>query len=153
MNTKIEFAPLNSEDVDMILPIEQACHAYPSSQQLLLSCFGKRYRNFKMLVDNKVIGFYMGDLMLDEMTLHNICIEPKYQGKGYGKRLFEHFLATARLHNVVQLWLEVRESNTGAIALYQSNGFDVAGTRKDYYPAEKGREDALLMGSMLFYDL
>jgi ribosomal-protein-alanine N-acetyltransferase len=53
---------------------------------------------------------------------------------------------------VVQLWLEVRESNKSAIALYQNNGFDVAGTRKGYYPAENGREDALLMGSMLFYD-
>ena len=57
-----------------------------------------------------------------------------------------------RAHKVVQLWLEVRESNAPAIALYQNSGFDVAGTRRDYYPSDKGREDALLMGSMLFYE-
>jgi ribosomal-protein-alanine N-acetyltransferase len=152
VNTKIVFSPLNIDEIAIILPIEQACHAYPSSETLLQSCFTKRYRNFKMLLDNKVIGFYMGDLLLDEMTLHNICIDPSHQGKGYGKQLFMHFLATARAHKVEQLWLEVRESNVAAIALYQNNGFDVAGTRKDYYPAKSGREDALLMGSMLFYD-
>jgi ribosomal-protein-alanine N-acetyltransferase len=52
----------------------------------------------------------------------------------------------------VQLWLEVRESNAPAIALYDSYGFAVVGTRKGYYPADNGngREDALLMGCFLF---
>jgi ribosomal-protein-alanine N-acetyltransferase len=148
----IEFSSLLVEDVDLISPIEQACHAFPSSHKLLSSCFSKRYRNFKMCLDGKVIGFYMAEFIIDEMTLHNICINPECQGKGYGRQLFDHFLEIAKEHKAVQLWLEVRESNVAAIALYQGNGFDVAGVRNNYYPAKNGREDALLMGSALFYD-
>jgi ribosomal-protein-alanine N-acetyltransferase len=152
VNKTIEITPLLLEEVDLIMSIENSCHAYPSSLKNLSTSFSKRYHNFKMTLGGKIVGFYMAELVVDEMTLHNICIDPSLQGKGYGRKLFEHFLDSARAHKVVQLWLEVRESNASAIALYQNSGFDVAGTRRDYYPSDKGREDALLMGSMLFYD-
>jgi [ribosomal protein S18]-alanine N-acetyltransferase len=42
------------------------------------------------------------------------------------------------------MFLEVRPSNSGAIALYQKLGFNEIGTRKGYYPAENGREDAIM---------
>lgn len=152
MTDDIAIEPLLIDELAQIMPIERACHEFPASEKLLGSCFSKRYRNFKLLHKGRVIGFYMTELVLDEMTLHNICVDPAYQGQGFGKILFEHFLQSARTHEVVQLWLEVRPSNVSAATLYQNNGFDVAGTRKDYYPAKNGREDALLMGCMLFYD-
>jgi ribosomal-protein-alanine N-acetyltransferase len=44
------------------------------------------------------------------------------------------------------LFLEVRPSNTHAIGLYESAGFNEFSVRKGYYPAANGREDAILMG-------
>jgi ribosomal-protein-alanine N-acetyltransferase len=46
---------------------------------------------------------------------------------------------------VFTLWLEVRASNTAAIALYESLGFNEATIRRNYYPAKEGREDAIIM--------
>ncbi|MFT5162911.1 MAG: ribosomal-protein-alanine N-acetyltransferase [Alteromonadaceae bacterium] len=153
----IEYTPLTREDIDAIYQIECACHAYPSSRKVFDGCFNPRYRCFKMTnadVDGKaqVIGFYIAELVLDEMTLQNICISPQRQGKGYGKQLMTHFVQIAKSEKVTQLWLEVRESNTAAIKLYDQFDFAEAGKRKDYYPGENGREDALLMGAFLFLD-
>jgi ribosomal-protein-alanine N-acetyltransferase len=47
------------------------------------------------------------------------------------------------------MFLEVRPSNPNAIKLYQSLGFNEIGRRKDYYPARKGREDALVMARII----
>lgn len=151
--SNVIFAPLELSELDAIMPIEEACHAFPSSRKILSSCFSRRYHNVKICLDGKIVGFYMTELVLDEMTLHNICVDPAYQGRGYGKALFNHFLQNARDLKAVQLWLEVRPSNTAAVALYQNNGFDEAGRRKDYYPTKNGREDALLMGCTLLDDV
>ena len=45
--------------------------------------------------------------------------------------------------------LEVRRSNRAGIELYQSEGFHELGVRKDYYPASKGREDAIIFAKYL----
>lgn len=144
-----EISALNENELALIMPIENACHLFPTSEKLLASCFSKRYHNAKLTVDGKVVGFYLAELVVDEFTLHNICVHPDVQGKGLGKLLLNHFIAQAESFNAVQLWLEVRESNAGAIALYEQQGFCVAGTRRNYYPAKDGREDALLMGLAL----
>lgn len=144
-----EISSLSSAQLAQIMPIENACHLFPTSEKLLASCFSKRYHNAKLTIDSRVVGFYLAELVVDEFTLHNICIHPDEQGKGLGKLLFDHFIDKAQSLGAVQLWLEVRESNQGAIGLYEQQGFCVAGTRRNYYPAKNGREDALLMGLSL----
>ena len=52
---------------------------------------------------------------------------------------------TARHHATDVLYLEVRPSNTRAVHLYQRIGFEGIALRRDYYPADHGREDALVM--------
>ena len=54
-------------------------------------------------------------------------------------------LDLARWHGARQVFLEVRPSNPGAIALYRAEGFNEIGLRPNYYPAAKGREDAIVM--------
>ena len=147
----IEITQLDLSDLPDIMPIENACHLFPTSEKLLSSCFSSRYHNAKLRVDNNFAGFYLAELVLDEMTLHNICVHPDHQGKGLGKQLLLHFIDAAKTLGAVQLWLEVRESNQSAIALYEQQGFCVAGTRRNYYPAKNGREDALLMGLSLLF--
>ena len=71
------------------------------------------------------------------------CQLPVGNGQQATHNLLASFAATA-------LWLEVRESNARARALYLREGFAEAGRRRDYYPAPAGRrEDAILMTRLL----
>ena len=68
---------------------------------------------------------------------------------GLGQRLLEHMLDIAKKRHVGTVFLEVRPSNNGAIALYDKIGFNQIGTRRDYYPAKLGREDAIIFAISL----
>lgn len=149
IGSKTMITELSLQQLDDILPIEQACHSHPTSKANLATCFSARYHNFKLVIDDKVVGFYIAELVLDELTLHDICIAPECQGRGFGKQLLLHFIDLANQLNAIQLWLEVRESNVAAISLYEAHGFVETGKRRGYYPAKNGREDALLMGCTL----
>ncbi len=67
------------------------------------------------------------------------------QRVGYGSILLEHAVCHAALHGCTSMFLEVRPSNPAAIRLYERRGFTVAGERRNYYRAEKGRESAIVM--------
>ncbi|ALG84172.1 ribosomal protein S18-alanine N-acetyltransferase [Gordonia phthalatica] len=67
-----------------------------------------------------------------ECEVHTIAVEPGHQGSGHGRALLEAMLEVAdRVHAPV--FLEVRTDNDPAIALYERNGFEIAGTRRNYY--------------------
>lgn len=84
--------------------------------------------------------------VVDEMHLLNITVEPQRQRQGLGRLMLAVVLATSHAHRIHTMLLEVRPSNTGAIALYQAAGFAEIGRRKGYYPAPGGkREDALVL--------
>jgi len=63
--------------------------------------------------------------------------------------LLEHFIELARERGAYQMLLEVRPSNKAAVRLYRARGFRETGQRKNYYPGEHGREDALILGLAL----
>ncbi|WP_354623649.1 GNAT family N-acetyltransferase [Psychromonas sp. MME2] len=75
----------------------------------------------------------------------NIAISPTNQGRGLGRKLLQFLLDHARQKDEQEIWLEVRESNLNALSLYSQAGFVEVDRRKDYYPCENGREDALIM--------
>lgn len=83
--------------------------------------------------------------VLDESELLEIAVQPAMQGRGYGKALLAQAIALARRNGAVRMFLEVRESNARARKMYTSFGFEETGRRKNYYPTEDGREDAILM--------
>ena len=64
-----------------------------------------------------------------ESEILNLAVDPEYRGRGIAKRLVQHALSAAP----GQWFLEVRESNQAAIALYRSLGFQTCGRRPDYY--------------------
>lgn len=59
--------------------------------------------------------------------------------------MLRYLIELSRKHQAEFVLLDVRESNTGAINLYQRLGFQQIAVRKGYYPAMCGREDALVM--------
>lgn len=82
---------------------------------------------------------------VDEVHLLNIAVARGWQGRGLAVELLHTLYERCRQQRAEALWLEVRPSNARARALYQREGFVDIGVRKNYYPAEGGREDALVM--------
>lgn len=135
---------LNQEFVCDVIEIERKINQFPWSDNSLLEFNGRLDCNKVLLLNNRVIGYFYSQKILDETTLLNIGISDKYQGLGYGKYLLKTFLEQIPGDGVV--WLEVRKSNIRAYNLYLSFGFEVIDIRKNYYTANNGKfEDAIIM--------
>ncbi|MCH1925099.1 ribosomal protein S18-alanine N-acetyltransferase [Shewanella sp. C31] len=143
--------PLTIDNLGSMLPIEQAAHAYPWSEAVLASCFGERYRVFGLFIEeeagqSELLGYAIYQFLFEEATLMNICINPSAQGRGLGNTLLSHSMQTLVDDAAIEVvFLEVRQSNQAAIALYQKLGFSIDGERKNYYETADGRETAVLM--------
>ncbi|MDV6328908.1 ribosomal protein S18-alanine N-acetyltransferase [Idiomarina sp. Sol25] len=124
--------------------VEKKAHSTPWSWSVFSESYGEQYRCRRLLRDSRVIGFTISQLVADELTLHNIAVDPDFQGQGFGYKLMQDLLDYAEKKHCV-VFLEVRASNAAAIRLYERNGFDTVGRRVNYYPAADGREDALVM--------
>lgn len=124
--------------------VEKRAHNSPWSWSVFSESYGEQYRCRRLLSGSRVIGFTMSQLVADELTLHNIAVDPDYQGQGFGYKLMRDLLDYAEKQHCV-VFLEVRASNAAAIRLYEGNGFDTVGRRVNYYPTADGREDALVM--------
>lgn len=92
----------------------------------------------------KVIG-YCTFVTIIEGELHRIGTAPGYQRKGVAQQLLNEMFIVGQKKGIEKWFLEVRASNRAAIRFYEKNGFKPVGRRKNYYKAETGREDALVM--------
>jgi [ribosomal protein S18]-alanine N-acetyltransferase len=100
-------------------------------------------RDYLVLDDGAEVVGYAGLMTLaHEATVQTIGVARPRQGTGLGRRLLDALVALAQDRAATQVWLEVREDNTGAQRLYAAAGFAVGSRRHDYYGA--GR-DALIM--------
>ena len=96
-----------------------------------------------------ILGFLIASHVDPEWELENIVVALTARRSGLGKRLLEGLLAAAAETNSVSVFLEVRESNLAARALYESAGFRLEGQRKLYYTNPS--EDALLYRKNLLF--
>ncbi|REC32005.1 ribosomal-protein-alanine N-acetyltransferase [Enterococcus pseudoavium] len=88
--------------------------------------------------DEAFLGFHQ---VCDEIEITNIAT--KVKGRGDGRRLMERLVAHAEAQKIASIFLEVRASNQEARLFYEKAGFQVIGTRKNYY--QHPQEDAVLM--------
>ena len=72
-------------------------------------------------------------------------LAPAFQALGLGLVLFRELCAELEARCMMTLWLEVRASNRGAIALYERLNFNEVSIRRNYYPTADGKEDAVMM--------
>ena len=96
-----------------------------------------------------IVGYGIMMMSPDEAHILTLGIAANWQNKGFGRKLLQHLIQSARSMNAKSILLDVRESNHGAAQLYQQMGFQQIATRKGYYPAMCGREDARVMQLML----
>jgi ribosomal-protein-alanine N-acetyltransferase len=137
---------MDTTHADAVAFIEAASYAFPWSRGNFIDSLAAGYLAEVMLDDTgRVIGYYVAMSVVDELHLLNITIAPAHQGRGHARHLLDRLMRHARALGALSVWLEVRESNVRARAIYERYGFGVLGRRPGYYPAPNGREDALLM--------
>jgi ribosomal-protein-alanine N-acetyltransferase len=140
---------MSETDIDAVLRIEKAIYAFPWTLGNFNDCLVAGYRCHVLIGDDKLIGYGVQMLILDEVHLLNLTVASDFQKKGMGKALLNFLIDDALEHQANKMILEVRRTNLAAIFLYESFGFDQIGLRKNYYPAHLGREDAIVMEMVL----
>ena len=102
---------------------------------------------FVLLLDGKIAGYLATLSICGEVHVANVAVLPAYRRRGLARVMLTHAVAYAREQGAFCLTLEVRESNTPAIALYRAFDFETVGRRPRYY--QDPEEDALLMTKTL----
>ncbi|CAM9387882.1 ribosomal protein S18-alanine N-acetyltransferase [Acinetobacter bereziniae] len=135
---------MQASDLHVVAEIENQVQSHPWK----ISQFEESITSYVSTVieqNNQVVGFCILQPVLDEANLLLMAIHPSQQGRGLGYQLLEESITLLK-NNPVQIFLEVRESNQAAIALYEKSGFHQIDLRKNYYPNKDGsREHAIIM--------
>lgn len=150
----LAFRPMQMEDVDAVMVIEPTIYSHPWTRGNFVDSLNAGYSAWILLEHQRIIGYALMMMVLDEAHLLNISVAKSHQKQGLGRLLLNHMIEISRRHHATNMFLEVRTSNTAAIALYEHMGFCEMAIRRGYYPADpaifkSGREDAMLMGLAL----
>ncbi len=148
---------LSTDDLPQVLRIERACYDFPWSEDLMRNCLEVGYHALTLCEADEIRGYAFASSGAGESHILNICVDPAHRGQGYARTLVQQCIATVMVHAAKVIFLEVRESNHAAIALYESLGFVEIGRRDNYYRLRPGtnaksrktnrrnREDALVL--------
>jgi ribosomal-protein-alanine N-acetyltransferase len=133
--------------LDAVLAIEVEAYAFPWTRGNFIDSIAAGYLTRALqAADGRLVGYFVAMPGFEEMHLLNLTVGPQFRRQGHARALLAHLYALCRECAATAVWLEVRESNAGARALYLREGFVEAGRRRGYYPAPQGlREDAILM--------
>lgn len=145
----LDFAPMTVSDLDAVVAAETGTYEFPWSRGNFTDSLLAGHRAWVGRSEERLVGYGLLMLVLDEAHLLNISVLPELQGRGLGSRLLEHFFADAFSHGARRMLLEVRGGNAAGLRLYARHGFVEIGRRRDYYPARGGREEAIVMERML----
>ena len=149
LKPNLSLRPMQTDDLDAVMQIEPTIYSHPWTRGNFSDSLNSGYSAWVLEQDNKMIGYALLMLVMDEAHLLNLSIAKPQQKRGLGRYLLEHMLKIAKNHKVTNMFLEVRPSNISAIALYENMGFSEMAVRRGYYPAKEGREDAVIMGLAL----
>ncbi|MCR6702176.1 MAG: ribosomal protein S18-alanine N-acetyltransferase [Dokdonella sp.] len=136
---------MGDADVEAVAAIERSAYEFPWSAGIFRDCLRAGYDCRVLVEDRTIVGYGILSVGAGEAHVLNVCIAPAHQGRSLGRRLVRCVIDLARWHRAERIFLEVRPSNERAIALYLSLGFNEIGKRPNYYPARRGREDAIVM--------
>lgn len=141
----LSFRPMEKSDIDAVMAIELSVYAYPWTKRIMADCIRVGYRCSIGEVDGVLASYCIMSTGAGEAHILNLCVAEEFQRRGLGQLLLTNMLNEAKEEGIEDIFLEVRPSNHAAIMLYEGLGFNQMGTRKDYYPAKNGREDAVIL--------
>lgn len=146
LEPRLQRRPMTVRDLDTVAAVEATAYSFPWTRGNFTDSLAAGYLA-EVLVDSdqRVLGYFIAMSGVDELHLLNITVAPAWQGQGLGRGLMHALQQHARELHLPSLWLEVRQSNQRARALYRQLGFAEVGLRRAYYPAAGPREDAVVM--------
>jgi ribosomal-protein-alanine N-acetyltransferase len=138
-------APMTLDDLDEVLAIERASFQTPWSRGAFRYELTQNRvaRSLVVRAGQQLVGYLCLWEIGHEIHVTNVAVHPSFRRRGVARAALAHVLEEARRTGVELVFLEVRPTNTEAVALYESFGFRVIGRRKGYY-FDTG-EDALVM--------
>jgi ribosomal-protein-alanine N-acetyltransferase len=141
----IELRPMAEADLPAVMAIENSIYPFPWTRGNFRDSLAACYSCWIYARNGGMIGYAVVMLAADEAHLLNLSITTACQKQGHGKLLLRSLCDIARAQGARLIFLEVRPSNVAGLRLYERHGFRQVGLRRDYYPAQVGREDALIL--------
>jgi ribosomal-protein-alanine N-acetyltransferase len=136
--------PATAADLDAIDAIEQHSFKTPWPRQTFEGELTREWAHLDVGLDGgRIIGFCNYWIVVPDLQILAIATHPDFRGRGIGRQMLDHVLATAAGAGCQIASLEVRASNAPAIALYEHAGFKTVHVRGRYY--QDDGEDALVM--------
>lgn len=135
---------MNKSHIDGIIEIENESFAIPWSRASVEKELSNNLAIYVVATESeKVVGYGGMWHIVNEGHITNIAVHKDYRQKGIGNAIINKLSEIALEKEMIGLTLEVRKSNTPALALYRKNGFKLEGIRPEYY--EDNKEDAYIM--------
>lgn len=135
-----------TDDLDAVMGIECQAYTHPWTRGIFEDCLRVGYVAWVMHEEEEELaGYGVMSVAAGESHVLNLAVRPGLQGRGYGRQMLGHLIRLATKYRAETLLLEVRPSNVPAVRLYQGCGFSEVGVRRNYYPGDRGREDALIL--------
>ena len=136
--------PMEEKHIADIAEIERLCFSLPWSENALRDELTNENAHFLTALTFGRVSGYIGIIEIcGEADITNVAVHPDLRRFGIGKKLLDTAENEAVQRSCESITLEVRESNTAAISLYSSSGYEAVGIRKNFY--EKPTENAVLM--------
>jgi len=142
---EVRIRPMAETDVAAVFAIERASYQFPWSEGIFRDCLRVGYVCRVLSLGSQIIGYGVMSVGAGEAHILNLCVADIHRCRGLGRRMLGYLLERGTAAGMSEAFLEVRPSNTAAIRLYQSLGFEQVGMRRGYYQAVGGREDAAVL--------
>ena len=140
----IDIVLMTAQHVSAVARLEKLCFSDPWSENSVASELVNPLSVWLVaLEDETVIGYIGSQTVMGETDMMNVAVHPDYRRRGVARGLIEALMQNLMERESRCLTLEVRASNTPAIALYTEMEFQEVGRRRNYYRNPK--EDALIL--------
>jgi ribosomal-protein-alanine N-acetyltransferase len=142
---------MKEDDLAAVRTIETLSFSNPWSDNTFRGEIQNAPVSFPLVVvrrpGEEVVAYIIYWQIRDDVQVNNVAVHPDCRGLGLGEAVMRFAIAKVRAAGAEFMTLEVRQSNTPALALYKKLGFEILGTRKNYYT--KPDEDAYVLGLVL----
>jgi ribosomal-protein-alanine acetyltransferase len=136
--------PASVEDAAALAGLERRCFSDPWSAEAFRATLDTPgAAGFVAEGDHELVGYILSLNAGRVAEVLNVAVAPEHRRRGLARRLLDRAVAGLEAEGVREMFLEVRESNAGALRLYEGAGFGRIGRRRAYY--RKPAEDALVL--------
>lgn len=148
MDAPCRVRPAWPADAPVLAALERRCFSDPWSAESFRESLSTSL-SFGLVAEcgGEIAGYLIGRETVGTGEILNLAVAPEWRRQRIGRLLLDAGLERLAARGADEVFLEVRESNAGALALYASAGFRPVGQRTGYYRSP--RENALVLRSVI----